>query len=202
MAAFSGLSDCELRDRVRDSDQAALAELYRRFSALVFNVALRVTGSRPAAEEVTQTVFVDLWRQPARFDPPGGEMKPWLAAMTHNRSVDWVRSESAGRANKHGSNDEQVDVLPGVEEAVLATLKAERVWLALEQLDTSERTAVCLASFGSGSYQQIARDLGVAEGTITSGIRTGLRHLAAALAPMLPRQLPTSDDAAGPAAIR
>lgn len=181
MAAFSGLSDGALYELVRHSDGAALAELYRRFSSLVFNVALRVTGSRQAAEEVAQSVFTDLWRRPARFDPTRGEMKPWLAAMAHNRSVDWVRSESARRGREHASCDAQVQVLPGVEEAVLSTLKAERVWLALEGLNENERTAVFLAYFGHRSYRQVARELGVAEGTIKSRIRTGLCHLAVAL---------------------
>lgn len=109
------------------------------------------------------------------------QFQPWLATMSHHRSVDWVRQETHRRRREHRSLEAQVDHRPGVDATVASTIEAERVRHAVDELCEPERTPICLAYFGHRTYREVAEDLGVAEGTIKSRIRAGLQHLAVAL---------------------
>ena len=97
MVVASTLGERRLHQRLLSRDMAALAEAYDQYGAIVFGVALRVTTDRHAAEDVTQETLLDLWRRPERFDPDRGALRPWLATIAHNRSVDWIRREQAAR---------------------------------------------------------------------------------------------------------
>lgn len=81
----------ELRARLGAGDELALAEAYDQFSPMVYGLAVRVTGDRSAAEDVTQEVFLHLWQRPAAFDPDRGRLRTWLATMAHHRAVDHLR---------------------------------------------------------------------------------------------------------------
>src|SRR5437016_2952723 len=95
--ASSLQDDRRLHERMLVRDLRALAELYDQFRSVVFAVAFRVTTDRPSAEDITQAVFLDLWRSPERFDPKRGPLRAWLATVAHNRGVDWMRHEQAAR---------------------------------------------------------------------------------------------------------
>jgi RNA polymerase sigma-70 factor, ECF subfamily len=86
-------SDAVLVLGVARGDQQALGELYRRYASAVWGLARRVTNDAHEAEEVCQTVFVNLWTAPERFDPTRGSLRSWLLAQAHRRAVDLVRSE-------------------------------------------------------------------------------------------------------------
>ncbi|MGI8807025.1 MAG: sigma-70 family RNA polymerase sigma factor, partial [Acidimicrobiales bacterium] len=109
-----------------EGDEAVLADIYQRHGSVVFDVAMRVTGDRSAAEEVTQAVFLDVWRRPERFDPTRGSLRSWLAMLAHHRSVDWVREEAARRRRELRDFETRVAHLPDLEDTVAATLGAER----------------------------------------------------------------------------
>src|SRR5687768_5011085 len=103
-------SDADLVASVTNRDEAALATLYQRHGAAVWGLARRVTGDRQAAEEVTQTVFLELWSHADRFDPARGAVRSWLLAQAHGRAVDHVRSETARRRRQ--DRDAQLSVVP------------------------------------------------------------------------------------------
>ena len=64
----AGLSDAALVSAIRSGKESAMAELYDRYSAMVYSVSLRVLGDTGAAEDVLQEVFLQLWRNPDWFD--------------------------------------------------------------------------------------------------------------------------------------
>jgi len=68
-----------------------MAQLYARYSSVVYAVALRVLGDTAAAEDVVQEIFMQLWRNPGAFDSGRGNLAPWLAVITRNRAVDALR---------------------------------------------------------------------------------------------------------------
>ncbi len=80
--------------------EEALAEVYRRHGSAVYGLARRVVGSNTLAEEVTQDVFVDLWRRPERFDPERGALRTFLLTRAHGRAVDIIRSEAAAQRTR------------------------------------------------------------------------------------------------------
>jgi RNA polymerase sigma-70 factor (ECF subfamily) len=162
---------------VRAGDHDALAALYERHGGVVWGVARRVCGDRTLAEDVTQVVFVDLWRRPERFDPGRGGVRPWLVAQAHARAVDAVRSESARRRRHERESHYPSPAPPDVESAAyVASLSAE-VRAAVGRLAAEERDAIVLAYFGGHSYRETAALLGAPEGTVKSRIRRGLLGL-------------------------
>jgi RNA polymerase sigma-70 factor (ECF subfamily) len=176
-----GPMDEELVAALVDGDHDALAELYRRYGGAVWAVARRVCNDRTMAEDVTQTVFVDLWRRPERFDPSRGSLRPWLIAQAHARAVDLVRSETARQRRQEREAHFAPPPSPDVEAAAHLASLSEDVRRALDTLATDERDAIVLAYFGGHSYRETAALLGAPEGTIKSRIRRGLSGLRRAL---------------------
>src|SRR5512134_3730942 len=71
-----------------------------RFGRRVYTMGLRLLGTREAAEELTQDVFLTAWRKAARFDPSRGRLSTWLMTIAHNLAVDRLRRETgASRPN-------------------------------------------------------------------------------------------------------
>ena len=77
--------------RIRAGDEIAMADLYDRYSGIVYGVALRVLANTTAAEDVLQEVFLQLWRNPQAFDADRGRLPAWLAVITRNRAIDYLR---------------------------------------------------------------------------------------------------------------
>lgn len=83
--------DLSIVTGLKTGDQGAMAELYDRYSSVVYAVALRVLGDTGAAEDVLQEVFLQLWRNPGAFDAARGSLGSWLAVVTRNRAIDSLR---------------------------------------------------------------------------------------------------------------
>ena len=167
----------DLLRRAGRGDQTAFGVLFDELSPMVHGVVLRVVRDPSQAEEVTQEVFVELWRLAARFDGTKGSARSWAATLAHRRAIDRVRSEQASR-DRHereaGHARAEHDVVVA---EVEATLDQARVRRALAQLSDLQREAVELAYFGGHTYREVAVLLNVAEGTVKSRIRDGLIRL-------------------------
>ena len=101
--------------QVAAGDQAAFATLYDELAPSVFGVVRRVLRDPSQAEEVTQEVFVEIWRQAARFDPQRGSVRTWAVTIAHRRAVDRVRSEQAHRDRqiRSATVDADAEATPG-----------------------------------------------------------------------------------------
>ena len=73
----------------------AFAELYDLTSQRIYGIVLRVLRSPDHAAEVTQEIYVEVWRQSARYSPDKGSVIAWMTTMAHRRAVDRVRSVSS-----------------------------------------------------------------------------------------------------------
>ena len=80
---------------VAKGDDAAFATVYDETAARVHGLVLRVLRNPAQAEEVTQEVYLEVWRQASRFDPGRGSPFAWLMTMAHRRAVDRVRSSQS-----------------------------------------------------------------------------------------------------------
>lgn len=162
-------------------DEQAFARFYDLVSPTVFGTVLRVVRNRAFAEEITQEVFVELWRQAPRYDPDRGSPTTWAATIAHRRAVDRVRSEESSRArdDRH-ARDTPADrdvVAETVTEEAAAEHDRARVTEALDQLTDVQREAVTLAYYGGHTYREVATLLDTPEGTVKTRIRDGLIKL-------------------------
>ena len=172
----------ELLVAVAEGDQLAFAALYDRVTPQVLGVALRVLRDRALAEEVAQEVMVEVWRKADRFDPDRGTASGWITTLAHRRAVDRVRSEQASRdRDDRVSRRDEPRAFDAVADEVQVNLDHWQVRRALSTLTERQREAIELAYFGGHTYRDVARVLGIPEGTAKSRLRDGLLRLREAL---------------------
>jgi RNA polymerase sigma factor (sigma-70 family) len=178
-------ADAELHRRLVYGDESALSEAYEAYGGLVRRIAVRVTNSPAAAEDVAQEVFAQLWSRPYAFDARRGSLRTWLSVLAHRRAVDWVRSEARHR-KASGADDSALHAIPdsgpGPDEAVVDRERSLLLHSALADLPQPQREVVHLAYFAGRTYRQAAVELGIPEGTAKTRLRSALRKLAETLA--------------------
>jgi RNA polymerase sigma-70 factor (ECF subfamily) len=153
-------------------DDVAVRALYSRFGRPVYSLGLRLLGTREAAEELTQDVFLTAWRKAARFDPARGRLSTWLMTIAHNLAVDRLRRETGVSRPILVLVDEVPDV-PGVdEESVL--MERDAALRALGSLSDAERRLLARAYFRGLTAREIAEADGIPLGTVKTRLRAAL----------------------------
>ena len=168
----------QLLRRAATGDETAFAELYDAVSARLFGLVRRVVRDPAQSEEVTQEVFLEIWRHSARFDPTKGAAMSWMLTIAHRKAVDRVRSAEAARNRDEGYGASNQDVThDSTAEAVVERLDAERVHRALETLTPVQRQALELAYLSGYTHTEVATMLDLPLGTAKTRIRDGLIRL-------------------------
>jgi RNA polymerase sigma-70 factor (ECF subfamily) len=185
-------------------DADALGLLYDRYHRLAIAVAYRVLGDPTATEDTVQDAFLSVWRRVDSFDPLRGSARGWLLTIVRNAAVDRRRGRHARALQDAPLDDVTFRLATDGEETfavVAASVEAERVRGALALLPAEQREAIELAYFGGLTHQEIAERTGAALGTVKGRMRLGLHKLRAALADMLPPDIPAplQPDAEAPA---
>ena len=170
-------SDANLVVAVGRWHEPALAEIYRRHGGAVHALARRILRSDPPAEEVTQEVFLDLWRSPEKFDAQRGTLRSFLLAQSHGRAVDLVRSRVARQRREERDARGTAGAGYDIEREVWDAVVAEKVTEAMSRLPDEERTPIEMAYFQGHTYREVADLLAQPEGTIKSRIRSGLKRM-------------------------
>ncbi len=178
-SAKKTISDKELVSRVRAGDQNAMGALYDRYSPLVYAVGLRVLAETAAAEDLLQEVFMQLWRNPARFDASRGSLGAWLAVIARNRAIDALRK----RRYESDIEDIVVSVEPDLVSEADRSRAAKNVRDVLNGMQPAQRQALEMAFFEGLTHTEIAAKIGEPLGTIKTRIRAGLLALRKALKP-------------------
>ena len=165
----------ELARRFVSGDERALAEIYAKWSSLVYSLAVRSLGDATEAEDVTQKVFVAAWQGRSRFDSSHAPISAWLVGITRHTIADTHQARSRER-----SITEQVVAITGGDTAPEPEFElADRLLIAdeLARLDPVPRAVVRLAFFDDLTHVQIAERLQLPVGTVKSHIRRSLIKL-------------------------
>lgn len=158
---------------------SAFEALFRQYEKLVFRTAYLVTGSREAAEDALQEVFVSVWKSRHTYDPDRGKLTTWL----HRITVNQCSREKARKAPAAVSLEEKGIDLPEMkpqsqpEDILVSKLEYERLLRAMDSLDTRHRAVLVLRYFNDLSYREIAEALEIPLGTVKSRLNQSLRYL-------------------------
>lgn len=175
-------TDEQLLKQLRSGHIEALEQLYDRYSTLVYSVALRVLHDQGLAEDMTQEVFLRLWRRPRLYDPSRGRFVSWLMSVARNRAIDEQRRRSR-RLREEGADAEAINAVQSADRfddpAAVAALGDERaaVRAAVEQLPPAQRQVIELAYFAGLTQAEIAAETATPIGTVKTRVRLAMRKL-------------------------
>jgi RNA polymerase sigma-70 factor (ECF subfamily) len=169
--------DLECVRRMQAGDERALAELYDRYTPLIYPVALRILRSAADAEEVVQQSWLQVWKGAAGYDPRRGTVAAWLLTVARSRALDLYRSV-ASRRRAEGQVDPEPLARPEDPTTSVAQRQvSERVRKALEGLAPQQRQVLEIAYFEGLSQNEVAARLNAPLGTVKSWTRQGLMRL-------------------------
>ena len=164
-----------------DGDQQAWTAIVQRYRRKVFNVAYKFVGRHDEAEDLTQDIFLKIYKALATFDRRAN-FQTWLISISRNLCIDHYRSVRKERETV----DRRVDpstlapVAKGPDPLGRLERSDRRLMLrqAMLELPTTLRSAVLLRDIQEFSYQEIASQLDLPEGTVKSRINRGRHELA------------------------
>ena len=175
-------------------------EIVRDHSARVYRLAYRLTGNQHEAEDLTQDVFVRVFRSLSGYTP--GTFEGWLHRITTNLFLDQVRRKKRIRMDSIGDDAERYAAtgeLHSPERGFEHANLDRDVQRALDELSPGYRAAVVLCDIEGLSYEEIAVTLGIKLGTVRSRIHRARAQLRTSLAHRAPGVLLAGDEpAAGP----
>ena len=162
-------------------DPTHLEQAYGQLSSRVYSSAFGVLRDAGRAEDVTQEVFLRLWRNPGGFDPSRGELGSYLQLMARSRALDLWRSEQV-RVRARDRLEERVIHEPRHDDSspeALAERHSDRSILlaALARVPKPQQEAVTLVYFGGLTLSEVARRCRIPLGTAKSRVRMGLERL-------------------------
>jgi RNA polymerase sigma-70 factor (ECF subfamily) len=184
------LDDTQVIKRCLAGERAAWEEIVRSHNRRIYNLCYRFTGSADAAEDLTQEVFIKIYRTLASYDLGRGAFTTWLTTVTRNLLVDHFRRSKQERLTDSidapSSPDEDAltlgeqirDEKPTPDAALGKVETQQMVHQALQKLSPELREAVILRDLQDMDYREIAQALKVPEGTVKSRINRGRTELA------------------------
>ncbi len=179
-------ADSQLVERCLSGEQSAWAELVRTHTRRVYAIAYRFTGSDQSAQDLTQEVFLRVFRSLKNFRAGEGSFTVWLGRLTRNLLIDHYRASKADRAT-----DSLEARLPMIEESTALSARAdgmlagreasELLQAGLQKLSPELRETVILRDLEEMEYREIAQMLEIPEGTVKSRLNRGRAELARVL---------------------
>ena len=171
-------------------DAGAWEEIVRTYNRRIYNICYRFSGSAEDSEDLTQEVFIKLYRTLGTWEQSKGAFGTWLTSVTRNLLVDHFRKTKQDRATDSldtpaGGEDEAQplseklpDTAPSAQARVQTSETQKMVHQALQKLSPELREAVILRDLQDLDYKEIAQLLKVPEGTVKSRINRGRTELA------------------------
>jgi len=156
--------DAQLIRRIAGQDQAALRGLYARHQTQVFRFLLRLVRQEAIAEELTNEVFMEAWRNAASFEGKSSA-KTWLLSIAHHRAVSVLRRRREENWNE-AEAAEIADVKDDPEVELQKTDKAAILRRCLETLSPEQREVIDLVYYHEMSIGEVSSIVGIPESTV------------------------------------
>jgi RNA polymerase sigma-70 factor, ECF subfamily len=158
-------------------DASAFEELYRRTSAKLFGVCLRIFADRTEAEDALQDAYITIWNKAATFDAARASPITWLAAVTRNRAIDRLRASGKGGLAPLDEASEVADPAPLVDARLLADADDRALTGCIETLEHRDADFIRSAFLRGATYADLAARDALPLGTVKSRIRRALMKL-------------------------
>ena len=178
-------SDAEWVQRCIEGDANAWSEVVRQFSRRIYNLAYRFTSSHAGAEDLTQEVFIRVYRSLNQYDAKLGDLSNWLMRLARNLIIDDYRKRQRTPTDSGEDLADHEYHLPSVSDSPQRSLERQerrlQVHEAIKKLSPDLRECVILRDIEELSYQDIVDLLQIPEGTVKSRINRGRIELAKVL---------------------
>jgi RNA polymerase sigma-70 factor (ECF subfamily) len=180
--------------RCKAGDAGAWEELVRQFHRRIYSICYRFTGSADEAQDLSQEVFIRVYRTLDSYEPARASFMTWVATMTrnllvdhfrkskHDRQTDSLESSISDEPDAVTLGEQLQDVSAGPDVRLQSRETREMVQRALQRISPELREAVILRDLQDMDYKEIALALKVPEGTVKSRINRGRTELARLLA--------------------
>ncbi len=171
-------TDAELFHALKAGQPEALGTLYDLYASLVYRLALRALASPQEAEDLTQEIFLILWRQ-GIYNSTRGSLSSFLTTLTRSRAIDRLRSRGTNlNLTQRWSQRMSTETpCPTPLEAASLTQRSQQVRYALGQLPENQRQVLEMAYYEGLSQTEIAKQLDIPLGTVKTWTRQGLLKL-------------------------
>jgi RNA polymerase sigma-70 factor (ECF subfamily) len=180
IAELERLEDDELMARLRDGHHDALAVLFDRYHRLVLSISLRIVRDPGEAEDVTQNVFLEIFKSVRQFDPAKGNTKTWILQYAYHRAINRRQHLNVRSFYDQSPLDESLELFAG-KRSVLAGLSPEEsrqlVVQSLAALNGSQKKVIELASYDGLSMSEIAEKTGESVSNVRHHYYRGLQKL-------------------------
>jgi RNA polymerase sigma-70 factor (ECF subfamily) len=176
--ATSASSDLDLLAALAEGQVNALGVLYDRYAKLVYSLAFKILENSEEAEDITQDVFLTLWRRNT-YNPDRGSLSSFLTTMTRSRAIDKLRSKGARMRvlqRLQGMVRTESSSITPLEQASVGE-RSRLIRQALAQLSETERQVLEIAYYEGLSQSEIAKRLNIPLGTVKTRSRQGLLKL-------------------------
>ena len=171
-------SDIELIHSLRSGSKQALGILYDRYGSLVYTIALKILKQPSDAEDLTQDIFLNFWKQ-EKFDPNRATLSVYICMMARSRALNRLASHGSYQRSLQRlqwSSPEDRSTATPLEKASLVE-QQEAVQRALAQLSDLQRQILEMNFYQGLSHSQIAQKLDMPLGTVKTKARQGLMEL-------------------------
>lgn len=158
--------------RIAAGDPAAVPDCITRYGGLVWSLARRFLGNTADAEDAVQDVFIELWKNAARYDPARSSEPTYITMIARRRLID--RKRRAGRNPAAQALPDEPVGAPSKDDRVEIEDEAARAASVLGELRDEERRVIQMAVFQGLTHEEIAASTGLPVGTVKTHIRRGL----------------------------
>jgi len=161
-------------ERIARGDQTAVAQCLDEYGGLVWSIVLRWVRNSWDAEDITQEIFLELWKCADRYNPEAGSEQVFVSTIARRRLIDRLRSQGRRPTTEEYHEETHVDENDRDPDFASVAFDVERATEAIEQLGDGQREILTMGVVAGMTHSEIAAATGKPLGTVKTQIRRGL----------------------------